>query len=169
VLFGVGAGWNAEELAHHGVAFADRWKVLDDRVRLMRELWNNDVASYDGEHARLEPSWQWPKPAQEQLRVWVGGGGKRAMQQAIDWDGGWMPMPSKEKFADRMAELQRMADAAGKPRPPVTLYLVRPNREVVQHYAELGVERVVFLLPTRGDAIGALRQIAADVGPTVPA
>lgn len=169
VLFGVGAGWNAEELAHHGVAFADRWKVLDDRVRLMRELWRNDVASYKGEYASLEPSWQWPKPAQADLRVWIGGGGRRAMQQAIDWDGGWMPMPSKEKFADRLTELQRMADDAAKPRPPVTLYLVRPNRDVVQHYAELGVERVVFLLPTRGDAIGALRQIAADVGPTVPA
>jgi probable F420-dependent oxidoreductase len=169
VLFGVGAGWNAEELAHHGVAFADRWKVLDDRVRLMRELWRNDVASYEGAHARLEPSWQWPKPVQQQLRVWAGGGGRRAMQQAIDWDGGWMPMPSKEKFADRLAELQRLADAAGKPAPPVTLYLVRPDREVVEHYANLGIERVVFLLPTRGDAIGALRQIAADVGPTVPA
>jgi probable F420-dependent oxidoreductase len=169
VLFGVGAGWNAEELAHHGVAFADRWQVLDERVRLMRELWTNDVASYDGKHAKLEPSWQWPKPVQQSLRVWAGGGGRRAMQQAIDWDGGWMPMPSKVKLAERLDELGRLAEEAGKPRPPVTLYLVRPDREVVRHYAELGVERVVFLLPTRGDAIGALRQIAKDVGPNVPA
>jgi probable F420-dependent oxidoreductase len=169
VLFGVGAGWNAEELAHHGVAFADRWKVLDDRVRLMQALWTQDEASYDGEHARLAPSWQWPKPVQPHLRVWVGGGGRRAMRQAVDWDGGWMPMPSRTSFTDRLAELGEIADAAGKPRPPVTLYLVRPDRAVVEHYASLGVERAVFLLPTRGDAVGALRRIAADVGPTVPA
>jgi probable F420-dependent oxidoreductase len=167
VLFGVGAGWNAEELAHHGVAFADRWKVLDERVRLMRELWTTDVASYDGEFARLAPSWQWPKPVQQHLRVWAGGSGRRAMQQAVDWDGGWLPMPSKVKLADRLAELDELAAQAGKPRPPVTLYLVRPDRDVVDHYESFGVERVVFLLPTRGGAIAALRQIAADLGPTV--
>ena len=90
----------------------------------MRELWTNDVASYDGKHAKLEPSWQWPKPVQQSLRVWAGGGGRRAMQQAIDWDGGWMPMPSKVKLAERLDELGRLAEEAGKPRPPLTLYLV---------------------------------------------
>jgi probable F420-dependent oxidoreductase len=163
VLLGVGAGWNAEELAHHGVAFADRWEVLHDRVQLMQALWTQDEASYDGSHAHLEPSWQWPKPVQKPLRVWVGGGGKRAMQHAVDYEGGWMPMPSREKFADRLQQLKELADAAGKPVPPVTLYLVRPDRDVLAHYAELGVERAVFLLPTRGDALAALKDIAGKV------
>jgi probable F420-dependent oxidoreductase len=163
VLLGVGAGWNAEELAHHGVAFGERWQVLHDRVRLMQALWTQDVASYDGKHARLEPSWQWPKPVQQNLPVLVGGGGKLAMQHAIDYDGGWMPMPSKEKLADRLQRLKELADAAGRPVPPVTLYLVRPDREVVEHYASMGVERAVFLLPTRGDAVAAVREIAGKV------
>jgi probable F420-dependent oxidoreductase len=163
VLFGVGAGWNVEELAHHGVAFADRWEVLRDRVKLMQTLWTQDVASYDGAHARLEPSWQWPKPVQAQVPVLVGGGGRRAMQHAVDYDGGWMPMPSKVKFADRLAELADVAAAAGKPVPPVTLYLIRPDRDVVAHYEAMGVERAVFLLPTRGDAAGAVREIAGRV------
>jgi len=163
VLLGVGAGWNAEELAHHGVAFADRWEVLHDRVQLMQALWSQDIASYDGKHARLEPSWQWPKPVQPNLPVLVGGGGKRAMQHAVDYSGGWMPMPSKVKLADRLQQLKEVADAAGKPVPPVTLYLVRPEREVVAHYADMGVERVVFLLPTRGDAVAAVRDLAGKV------
>src|SRR2546423_1883768 len=62
VLFGVGAGWNVEELAHHGVGFGERWDVLRERIELMQALWTQEVASYDGRHARLEPSWQWPKP-----------------------------------------------------------------------------------------------------------
>src|SRR5437763_240193 len=89
VLLGVGAGWNVEELAHHGVAFEQRWDVLRDRVRLMQALWSQETASYDGPHARLEASWQWPKPVQSPLPVLVGGGGRRAMQHAVDYDGGW--------------------------------------------------------------------------------
>jgi probable F420-dependent oxidoreductase len=164
VLLGVGAGWNAEELAHHGVEFADRWNVLRERVELMQALWANDVASYDGKHARLDPSWQWPKPVQSPVPVFVGGGGKRAMQHAVDYAGGWMPMPSQEKLADRLKQLEDIAAAAGKPVPAVTLYLVRPDRDVVAHYASMGVERAVFLLPTRGDAVGAVRDIASQVG-----
>lgn len=164
VILGVGAGWNVEELGHHGVDFDTRWDVLRERVELMQALWTNDEASYDGKYARLDPSWQWPKPVQSPLPVFVGGGGRRAMQHAIDYAGGWMPMPSREKLADRLATLGDMAEATGKPTPAVTLYLVRPDRNVVEHYAELGVERAVFLLPTRGDAVGAVRDIARNVG-----
>src|SRR3954471_15151862 len=131
VLLGVGAGWNAEELAHHGVAFGNRFEVLHERVELMQALWTQEVASYDGKHVRLEPSWQWPKPVQVNLPVLVGGGGRLAMQHAIACDAGWMPMPPKVSFADRLQRLKEMADAAGRPVPPVTLYLVRPDREVV--------------------------------------
>jgi probable F420-dependent oxidoreductase len=163
VLLGVGAGWNVEELAHHGVRFEDRWDVLRDRVKLMQALWTQDEASYDGKHAKLEPSWQWPKPVQAKVPVLVGGGGRRAMRHAVEYDGGWMPMPSQVKFADRLAELADVAAEAGKPVPPVTLYLVRPDREVLAHYASMGVERAVFLLPTRGDAVAAVRDIAGKV------
>jgi alkanesulfonate monooxygenase SsuD/methylene tetrahydromethanopterin reductase-like flavin-dependent oxidoreductase (luciferase family) len=163
VLLGVGAGWNVEELAHHGVDFADRWEILHDRVRLMQALWTQDEASYDSKHARLEPSWQWPKPVQPKVPVLVGGGGRLAMQHAVDYDGGWMPMPSKVKFADRLAALAAVAAESGKPVPPVTLYLVRPDRDVLAHYASMGVDRAVFLLPTRGDAVGAVRDIAGKV------
>jgi hypothetical protein len=62
-----------------------------------------------------------------------------------------------------LRQLKEVADAAGKPVPPVTLYLVRPDRDVVAHYAEMGVERVVFLLPTRGDAVAAVRDLAGKV------
>lgn len=163
VSLGVGAGWNVEELAHHGVDFATRWEVLRERVELMQALWTQDVASYDGEHAHLEPSWQWPKPLQSQVPVLVGGGGRRAMQLAVDVGGGWMPMPSRVKFAERLSVLADVAAEAGKPRPPVTLYLVRPDREVIDHYESLGVERAVFLLPTRGDAVSAVDDIAKRV------
>ena len=163
VLLGVGAGWNAEELAHHGVEFGDRFEVLQERVELMQSLWTQDEASYDGKHARLEPSWQWPKPVQSSLPVLVGGGGRRAMQLAVDLGAGWMPMPSKVKLAERLETLSEVAAAAGRPTPSTTMYLVRPERAVIDHYAEMGIERCVFLLPTRGDAVGAVADIAKAV------
>jgi probable F420-dependent oxidoreductase len=163
VLLGVGAGWNVEELAHHGVAFDERWDVLRERIELMQALWTQDEASYDGTHARLEPSWQWPKPVQQRVPVLVGGSGLRSMRLAVEIGGDWMPMPSKDKLVDRLAQLRDLAAQAGKPVPGTTMYLVRPDRRVIDHYAELGVQRAVFLLPTRGDAVGAVADIAKAV------
>src|SRR3954464_7102525 len=163
VLLGVGAGWNAEELSHHGVEFGDRFEVLQERVELMQALWTREVSSYDGKHARLEPSWQWPKPVQSPLPVLVGGGGRRAMQLAVDLGGDWLPMPSTVKLVDRLATLRDVAAAAGRPTPSTTMYLVRPDRAVIQHYESLGIERCVFLLPTQGDAVAALTDIAEKV------
>src|SRR4051794_8755893 len=101
VLLGVGAGWNAEELAHHGVEFGDRFEVLQERVELMQALWTQEVASYGGKHARLEPSWQWPKPVQSPLPVLVGGGGGRAVQPPVDPGARRVAVPATPEVARR--------------------------------------------------------------------
>lgn len=166
VLLGVGAGWNREELADHGGAFSERWDVMAERVELMQQLWSADVASYDGKHVQLSPSWQWPKPVQSPLPVLVGGSAGRSMDHAIRYGTGWMPMPSEEKTTDRLAELRRRAEAAGRPAPSVTMYAARPDRGVIDHYGELGVERVVVLVPPVEDTLAAIRDLAARAGLT---
>jgi probable F420-dependent oxidoreductase len=160
VLFGVGAGWNAEEMATHGVEFAQRWDVLRDRVKLMQALWTSEVASYDGVHAHLEPSWQWPKPVQDPLPVLIGGGGTRPMRHAVEYATGWMPMPSQRKFSERLADLAEIAAEAGKPVPPVTLHAARADAGVLTHYASMGVERAVLILPPLADALPVIREWA---------
>jgi len=159
-LFGIGVGWNVEEMADHGVAFPNRYAVMRDRVRLMQELWGNDVASYQGEHASVAPSWQWPKPKQQPMRVLVGGSGPLSMRHTIEYGTDWMPMPSKDSFTDRLATLARLADEAGKPMPPVTMYWARPDAGVLDHYASLGVERTIMLLPFEADVMPTLREWA---------
>lgn len=162
-MLGVGAGWNREELADHGGDFAQRWEVMGERVELMQRLWADDVASYSGKHARLSPSWQWPKPVQSPLPVLVGGSGQRAMGHAIRYGTAWMPMPSTEKTADRLARLRSMAEAAGRPMPSVTMYAAKPDRGAIEHYGELGVERVVLLVPPAADTLTAIRDLARKV------
>jgi probable F420-dependent oxidoreductase len=152
-LFGIGVGWNAEELADHGVAFKDRWDVTRDRVKLMQELWSNDVASYSSEHASVSPSWQWPKPKQSPLPVLFGGSGPRSMKHAVDYCTSWLPMPMPEKFTDRLAKLQEIADEAGKPVPSVTVQGVRADAGVIAHYEEYGVERCILMLSAQQDPV----------------
>lgn len=164
-LFGVGAGWNAEEMATHGVEFTQRWDVLRDRVKLMQALWTSEVASYDGTHAHLEPSWQWPKPVQDPMPLLIGGGGKRPMRHAVEYATGWMPMPSQQKFTERLAELAEIAHEAGRPVPSVTLHAVRPDGGVLDHYASMGVERVVLILPPMADALPVIREWAGLTAP----
>jgi probable F420-dependent oxidoreductase len=157
-LFGVGVGWNREEMADHGTDFADRWAVTRDRVQLMQQLWTNDVASYDGTYARVSESWQWPKPAQSPLPVLIGGSSTKSMRETIAYATDWMPMPAKQPFPERLAELAALAAEAGRPTPPVTMYWVRPDRGVLDHYASLGVDRAVMLLPFEPDVMPTLRE-----------
>jgi len=163
VLFGVGAGWNAEEMATHGVEFAQRWDVLRDRVKLMQALWTSEVASYDGPYAHLEPSWQWPKPVQDPLPVLIGGGGRRPMRHAVEYATGWLPMPSRQKFSERLAELADIAAEAGKPVPSVTVHAARPDAAVLAHYASLGVARAVLMLPSQADVLPVITEWAGLV------
>ncbi|HVT64915.1 MAG TPA: LLM class F420-dependent oxidoreductase [Mycobacteriales bacterium] len=162
-LFGVGAGWNAEEMADHGVDYADRWDVLRDRVKLMQSLWENDVASYDGQYAKVSPSWQWPKPVQRPMPVLVGGSSKLSMRHAVEYGTSWMPMPSKRKIGERLTELRDYAAEVGKPEPAVTLHAVRPDAAVLGHYAEIGLERCILILPPHTDALPTLREWAGLV------
>jgi probable F420-dependent oxidoreductase len=160
---GVGAGWNAEEMADHGIAFAERWEVLRDRVKLMQSLWTEEVASYDGKHASVSPSWQWPKPVQQPVPVLIGGGGTRPMRHAVEYATGWMPMPSPQKFSERLAELSDLAAEADKPVPSVTLTAVRPDRGVLDHYESMGVDRAVLILPMAADVLPAIDEWAGLV------
>lgn len=163
-LFGVGAGWNVEEMADHGVDFDKRWEVLADRVKLMQALWTDDVASYDGTYARVSPSWQWPKPVQRPMPVLVGGSSKKSMRHAVEYATGWLPMPSTRSMSERLADLADLAAQAGRPAPSVTLGAVRPDAGVLAHYAALGVERCILLLPPDADVLPVIREWSRLIG-----
>jgi hypothetical protein len=90
----------------------------------------------------------------------VGGSGKVSMKHAIEYGTDWLPMPSQESFSARLATLAELAAEAGKPTPSVTMYWSRPKREILDHYAELGVERTVMLLPFEPDVMPTLREWA---------
>jgi alkanesulfonate monooxygenase SsuD/methylene tetrahydromethanopterin reductase-like flavin-dependent oxidoreductase (luciferase family) len=97
------------------------------------------------------------------MPVLVGGGGKRPMRHAVEYGTGWLPMPSKQKFGERLAELAELAAEAGKPVPSVTLHAVRPDAGVLEHYGSMGVERAVLILPPKPDVLPVISEWAGLV------
>src|SRR4051794_5501674 len=92
-VFGIGFGWNEDELADHGVAMKERRAVVRERVLAMQSLWRNDVGAFDGEYVHLSPSWSWPKPVQPGgPPVLIGGArGPKLFDHIADYADGWIP------------------------------------------------------------------------------
>jgi probable F420-dependent oxidoreductase len=150
-VFGIGGGWNWEEMANHGTAFATRWDVVRERVEAMKEIWTNDEASYSGEHVRFERIWQHPKPLQKpHPPILLGAERGGALERVVAYCDGWLPAGLLgHDLEGPITELRRLADEAGRPHPTITVFGCREERAALDRYAELGVERVLFRLPSK--------------------
>lgn len=149
-VFGIGGGWNWEEMANHGTAFATRWDVVRERVQAMKTIWTSEEASYDGEHVRFERIWQDPKPLQKpHPPILLGAERAGALERVVAYCDGWMPAGLLgHDLREPIAELRRLAEEAGRPRPSVTVFGSREEAEALEGYAEAGVDRVLFRLPS---------------------
>jgi len=151
VLFGVGAGWNVEEAANHGIEFKRRWKVQRERVEAMKEIWTDDEAEYHGEFVDFDALWSWPKPVQQGgPPVYVGGDGPGTFGRVIRYGDAWMPIGVRLRasIAEKMAELNHLAEEAGRGPIPVSIYGVAPREEVLNSYIEAGVDCGIFWMPS---------------------
>ncbi len=149
-LFGVGGGWNEEEMEDHGTDPKRRFKVMRERIEAMKEIWTKDEAEYHGEFVNFDPLWSWPKPVQKpHPPVYVGGNAEHTLRRVIQYGDAWLPIPGRgAQISERMKELQEMASAAGRGPIPVTVYGTPPREEVMSHYIDIGVDRCVFWLPS---------------------
>jgi probable F420-dependent oxidoreductase len=149
-VFGVGGGWNREEMEHHGTDPRTRFDLLRERVLAMKAIWTEDEATYHGDYVRFDRVWSWPKPIQRpHPPVLVGGKGPRALERVLDYGDGWMPIAGDDRaeLTARIAELRKLAADRGRAQVPVTLFGVPAREEDVAYWQEAGVERVLFALP----------------------
>jgi probable F420-dependent oxidoreductase len=164
-IFGVGGGWNREEMADHGTDFSQRWKLLRERVEAMKAIWTQEVGEYHGEMVDFGPMLSWPKPAQKpHPPVILGGSGPKILERVVRYGDGWMP--NRGQVIERVPELQRLAKAAGRDSIPVTAY-PRPSAEDIERYAQAGIERCIYWLPPDGRdaALSKLEELASLVSP----
>jgi probable F420-dependent oxidoreductase len=154
VIFGIGGGWNAEEMENHGTVFKSRWKLLRERIESMKQIWANDNASYQGEMVKFDPIWSWPKPVQKpHPPILLGSHGPRALQRVVRYCDGWLPNAMRGgDLAKEVTELRRVAEQNGRdPKTiSVTVFAAPTDRRALDSYQEFGAERAVFFLPPAG-------------------
>ena len=149
VLFGIGYGWNKEEMAHHGTRYGQRRALLRENILMMKELWTKDEATFHGELRTLEPSWAWPKPVQKPHPpiIMGAGAGPKTIEDMVEFCDGWMPLATRHDIVDQVARVRRAVETAGRdPRGfEITAYSAR--RDSLDTLEEAGVDRAVFVLP----------------------
>lgn len=150
-LFGVGAGWNRQELANHGAEPRTRMALLADRVLAMRRIWTDDEAEHHGDFVDFAPIWSWPKPVQRpHPPVLVGGNGPGTEDRVLAFGDGWLPQgghfKNVEELTQRIGRLRQRATAAGHGPVPVTLFGADPSAEMLAAFAGAGVDRCLLIL-----------------------
>ncbi len=149
-LFGIGYGWNVDEMEDHGVDPKTRRALVREKVLAMRELWSKEEASFEGEHVRIPPTWLWPKPTQQPgPPVLIGGAaGPTLFRHVVDYADGWMPIGGRG-LTEKLPELRKLAEESGRDPDTVrvSVFGARPDPGILGHYAELGVDRTILFLP----------------------
>jgi probable F420-dependent oxidoreductase len=151
VLFGIGGGWNREEMAHHGTAWRSRWRLLRERVLAMKAIWTEQEAEFHGEFVDFDPIWSEPKPVQQPCPpIIMGGDGPTTFDRVVEYCDGWMPIlrPHTNPVA-RIPELHaRLKEAGRTPESaPVSIFFAPPDREKLDALEAAGVSRAIFGLP----------------------
>jgi probable F420-dependent oxidoreductase len=146
-LFGVGAGWNREEMENHGTDPDTRFRRMRESVEAMKAIWTQDEAEYHGRIVDFDPIWCWPKPVQKpHPPILVGGLGEKVLDRVVAYGDEWIPnrVKSPEELGERIVELQRRAEGAGRERIPVTVFGAKPEARLLERLESAGVTRSLF-------------------------
>ena len=150
--FGIGGGWNVEEMEHHGTAHKSRFAKLREQVLAMKEIWTKDEAAFRGQFVNFDPIWSWPKPAQKpHPPVLLGGESGYTLQRVVDFCEGWFPRARKpEVIATGLADLRERAAKKGRDMKTisVSVFGAPPDEAMLDGFARQGVTRSILRLPS---------------------
>ena len=151
-LFGIGGGWNVEEMANHGTDFSSRFRVLRERVLAMKEIWTKDEPEFHGEFVSFDRIWSWPKPVQKPYPpILLGNNHANARQRVVEFCDGWFPIASRvSNLPAAVADLRQRAERAGRNPDSisVSVFFAKPEADAIREYGRAGAERVIFSVPS---------------------
>lgn len=165
MIFGIGYGWNKEEMAHHGTAYGERRALLREKILAMKALWTQDEASFTGDHVQIESSWAWPKPTQQPHPPIVLGGtaGPKTAAHIAEFCDGWMPLTPRG-LDQGIDEVRRACDDVGRDFAGIELGMfgAPADEERLSGLAASGISRAVLTLPqgSRDEVLAAVEQAA---------
>lgn len=147
VDFGIGAGWNREEMQNHGTDPRHRMAILRERVEAMKAIWTQDEATYHGDHVAFDRIWSWPKPAQRpHPPVLVGGNGPTVIERVLGFGDAWMPNHARDHIIERSRELKARAERS----VDLMVMGVPADPRILAEYEEAGFRRAIHWLPSAG-------------------
>jgi probable F420-dependent oxidoreductase len=151
VAFGVGVGWNREEMANHGTDPTTRGALVDEQIEALKAIWTTEQAEYHGKHVDFDPIFSWPKPVQQpHPPVYIGGQSPGALRRLAKHGDGWLPHSSTP-----IDEIRRVRDwlaEQGRTDAPFTVFGGVADGDVIKRFADADVERYTFMLPTLPEA-----------------
>lgn len=164
--FGIGGGWNVEEMEQHGARYDTRFKLMRERVLAMKSLWTEEVASFEGELVRIEPSWCYPKPLQRpHPPILLGGETDLTLKRVVGFCDGWLPraVPGFDPAA-AVARLHGAAEKAGRDPASlrITVFRAPADAAALERYQAAGIDRVLLEVPDvpRDEALALLDRLA---------
>jgi probable F420-dependent oxidoreductase len=142
-IFGIGAGWNREEMENHGASYPQRWKIVREKVLAMKAIWRHDEAAFHGEFVRFDPIWSWPKPVQPGgPPIWIGANSPWVFDRVAEYGDGWMPVGGAGE--GNIERLRAACAARGRDPDEITLALFgapadpeRLRQQLAQGFTEL--------------------------------
>ena len=159
-IFGIGGGWNREEMANHGTRSRSRWRLLRERILAMKEIWTREEAEFHGEFVNFDKMWAYPKPVQRpHPPILMGGDGPTTFDRVVEYCDGWMPISGRPQsggpsLQEKIAMLRRQAEEAGRDPASINITTFRgpdgsqPETDAIRRLEEAGVDRVIFGLPS---------------------
>jgi probable F420-dependent oxidoreductase len=162
-VFGVGVGWNREEMENHGTDPSTRGRLVDERLSVIRALWTQDKAEFHGEFIDLDPVYCWPKPVQRPHPPIYVGGGRRAFHRVVEHGDAWLANSMPPAALGPL--MKQLRESAGRD-VPVTVFGASRTPDDIAAYERLGVERLLFALGTRPEAetLRRLDELAGAAG-----
>ena len=161
-LFGIGGGWNAEEMEDHGTNYRQRWRLLRENILAMKEIWTQEEAEFHGDYVNFDKMWSYPKPVQRpHPPIIMGGDGPRTFDRVVEYGDGWMPISGRPadgpSLPEKIVLLKRQAEDAGRDPDSISIsiFATRADPDVIQGMRNAGVDRVIFGLPAAEQAVVA--------------
>jgi probable F420-dependent oxidoreductase len=154
-IFGIGTGWNVEEMATHGGNPAKRGAIATEHILAMKEIWHHDKAEFHGQFVDFDPIYSWPKPVQRPHPPVYVGGGEKAFARVVQAGDGWFPNPESPDGLG--PKIERLRALAGRKVPVTVMHVGPAQADLIAGYARLDVERIVFPVDTEAsDPLAAL-------------
>jgi probable F420-dependent oxidoreductase len=150
-VFGIGAGWNVDEMENHGATYKTRFAIMREHVLAMKEIWTKEAAAYHGKYVNFDPLWSWPKPhGKSGPPIILGGETDYTLQRVVEYCDGWFPRP-RQGFSGALAveRLKKMADSKKRDFKDltITVFGAPPEPAVLAEYQKANIQDALLAIP----------------------